>query len=141
MLEPGLQAGNVDAGRAGIASVLLTLQAGFGLVSALGLLVFARISGSLASVTGQALFALLIPLLTFVAAGGVIAYRSWARRGALALETVTLIFALLRLLISHGETLALAPLLTTFTLPVTVLALLLGLGGRRLFAAQRQQAR
>ena len=140
MLEPHASNDSVDLGGAAIASVLLVMQAGFGLLSVLGLLVFARITGSMATAGGQALFALLLPLAALAAAGGVAAGRPWARRSALALEIVLLAFALLRLLVSRGGTLALTPLLTTFILPGAVVALLLRESNRRTIAARPEPA-
>jgi hypothetical protein len=140
MLESPSPTISGDVSRAAIAAVLLTMQTGFGLLSALGLLVFARITGSIGTVVGAALLALLFPLLALVLAGGVALHHPWARRGALAFEAVTLFLALLRFILSRGETLALVPFLTTFALPVTVAALLLAPSSRQAIAPQQERA-
>lgn len=119
-----------------IASVLLILQGGFGLVSALGLVAFAGITRSLGQAGGPALFAFVVPICALVCAAGVAACRRWAQIGAMIFESLIVLGAAVRLLISAGATAALVPLVTTIVLPAAVTALLLSRSARQAIATR-----
>lgn len=116
-----------DRGTTDIAFVLLVLQGGIGLVSALGLLVFLHFLGG-------GVIALLpafgVPLVLFGLAAGVSGYHRWARVAAIVFEGLVLLGAVWRLFIGGELAINIVMLLSTVAIPFAVSALLLTRGAR-----------
>jgi hypothetical protein len=108
-----------------MASLLLVLQAGLGLVAALGLLGFARLNNAVGAMLVPEALAIGGPLLLLLLAVGVA--RAWrlATPLVLAYEAVTLLGTAVSLLASQGAALSLTVGLTGLALPIATAVLTL----------------
>jgi len=120
-------AGALDDSRRIVTSTLLLVQAGVSLVSALGVFVFASLSGAGGSLSGAELMALLGAAVLVLLA----ALMSWrpARVAIIAWEGITLLGGVTAALIGRGTNLSLPMLLTSLVLPISVMTLVLARPG------------
>jgi hypothetical protein len=110
--------------RRAIASLLLVVQAGLGLLAALGLLVFARLSNAVGALAGPEALAFGGPLILLICALGVA--KNWrpARIAVYAWESLTLVGTAISILASAGSSLSLTVALTGIGLPLAIIVLI-----------------
>lgn len=115
-----------DAARAqedaSIAALLLIVQASLNLVSGLGTLAYAAYGSAVSLRVG--LLTVLVAAAGFVAAGGVVGCRRWARRLALILQWLVILDGLVTLLPHPGIGISLIALLTNLVMPLAIIRLL-----------------
>ncbi len=121
MLEPEYKP-SMDDSRLEVVHVLLLLQGAMGLLSGAAMLLF--MGGNPIAIP----LAIGVPLLLFVLAAGVVRRWRWARKAALAVQTIVLLaFAasfLLGLLAQLDFSINVMTLMTNVALPITVIRLL-----------------
>ncbi len=128
-----------ETGTLDLAAVLLVMQAAFGLVSAVGLMVIAFAIGA-SPFTGMALVvAVGVPMLAIVTARGITRRRRWARNVAVVYELIVLLGAIFRLIIDGSVALSLVVTLTSMVIPASVVLLVLSPSARRAVAAARRR--
>ena len=130
-----------DTGTLDLAAVLLVMQAGFGLVSAVGLVVLTFFVGASPLVGPALLVAIGGPLMAILCARGLSRLRRWARNGALVYEALILLGAAFRFVIDRGVALSLVVTLTSVVIPLAVSVLVLSPSARRANAAARRRKR
>jgi hypothetical protein len=104
-----------------IAALLLIVQASLNLVSALGTLAYAAYGSAISLLVG--LLTVLVAAAGFVAAGGVIGCRRWARRLALILQWLMILDGLATLLPHPGIGISIIALLTNLVVPLAIIRL------------------
>jgi hypothetical protein len=110
--------------RRAIASLLLVAQAGLGLLAALGLLVFARLSNAVGALAGPEALAFAGPLILLICALGVAKNWRAARIAVYAWESLTLVGTAISILASAGSSLSLTVALTGIALPLAIIVLI-----------------
>jgi hypothetical protein len=128
-----------DTGTLDLAATLLVMQAAFGLVSAVGLVVLSFFVGA-SPLTGLALLvAVGVPLLAIIAARAITRQRRWARNVVIVYELVVLLGAVFRLIIDGSVALSLVVTMTSMLVPASVMVLVLSPSARRAVAGARRR--
>jgi hypothetical protein len=136
-MEPRPAAGSAaDFGVLDLAATLLIVQAGLGLVAAVGVGFLTVATGGAPLYLLAAAVALGGPLLAIVVARGLTRGRRWARNGALTYEALVLIGAVARLFFLRELAFGLVVTLTGIVLPLTVGGLVLSSAARRVIAGR-----
>jgi hypothetical protein len=105
-----------------IAALLLIVQASLNLVSGLGTLAYGAYGSAVSLRLG--LLTVLVAATGFLAAGGVVGCRRWARRLALILQWLVILDGLVTVLPHPGIGISLIALLTNFVMPLATIGLL-----------------